>query len=79
MHPAIRAFWRAYWNGAGLDPAEASFLERCVKFAAARMIQTVYEHLYQSVQLTPSALALLQVSLNMLNRPSEARECLLGL
>jgi hypothetical protein len=79
MYPAIRAFWCAYRNGSRADPDEGGFLDRCVRYAAARMIQTVYEHLYQSVQLTPGTLALLQVSLNMLNRPAEAREHLLGL
>ena len=79
MQPALGAFWRAYWNGAGVDSGRAAFLDRSVKYAAVRMIQTVYEHMYQSAQLTRSTLALLQVSLNMLNRPAEAREQLLGL
>jgi hypothetical protein len=79
MQPALGAFWRAYGNGVPPEPNEAGYLERCVKYAAVRMIQTVYEHLYQSAEMTPSALAMLQVSLNMLNRPAEAREHLLGL
>jgi hypothetical protein len=79
MHPALQAFWQSYQTGGSPEADWPGFLERSVKYAAARMIQTVYEHMYQAPQLTSSALALLQVSLNMLHRPTEARQHLLGL
>jgi hypothetical protein len=79
MQPAIRAFWSAYQAGEKRARNWPAFLRRAIQYAAARMIQTVYEHMHQSPHLTPSALGLLQVSLNMLHRPEDAQRHLLGL
>ncbi len=80
MQPAIRSFWEAYRNSLGLTGATAqAWLERSVRYAAARMIQTVFEYMYRSPQLTPNALCLLQVSLNVLQQPREAIQQLLNL
>lgn len=76
-HPALRAFWLAYQKVRPPGEADA-LLERSTKFAAARMIQTVYEYMHQSPQLTGTALCLLQASHNMLCRPQEAQHELLG-
>ena len=54
-------------------------LMRSVKYGAARMIQTAYEAMQYSAQISPSALALLQVSLNILKEPKRAATQLLGL
>ena len=54
-------------------------LESCVNFAAARMIQTAYEYMQYSAQISASALYLLQVSLNTLKSPKEAISDLLSL
>ena len=59
------------------EKAAKAWLERSVMYAAARMIQTGYEYMYQSPQLTASAVCLLQVSVNILKRPAEAIEHLL--
>jgi hypothetical protein len=73
MHPAIRRFWESYCEAMGLTGADAGkWLERSVRYAAARMIQTVYEHAQQASQLAASGLCLLQVSMNILLRPQEA-------
>lgn len=64
----------------GLSGATAqACLERSAKYGAARMIQTVYEYMFRSPQLTPNALCLLQVSMNILQQPREAIEHLLAL
>jgi hypothetical protein len=80
MQPAIRAFWRSYVvtlgrNGRG----QGELLERCVRYGAARMIQTAFEYMNYSPQITASALRLLQLSLNVLTNPGEAVSDLLAL
>jgi hypothetical protein len=80
MHPAIRSFWESYVRRMELNAATAAeWLLRAVKYAAARLIQTVYESLYQSIRLTGNAVCALQVSLNILRRPQEAIVQLLGI
>lgn len=80
MQPAIQEFWKTYVKTRqGGDSGADELLERSVKYGAARMIQTVYEYMQYSPQLSPNALALLQVSLNILTRPHEAISDLLGL
>lgn len=80
MQPAIRAFWKTYVETRGLDQEEArDALERSVSYAAARMIQTAYEYMFQAPQITTSALYLLQLSLNILKNPREATASLLAL
>lgn len=80
MQPAIRGFWKTYCDASGLNGPEAeAWLERSAKYAAARMIQTVYEYMQHAPQLTPNALCLLQVSMNILLRPQEAIRDLLAL
>jgi|KBSMisStaDraftv2_1062788.scaffolds.fasta_scaffold104263_1 hypothetical protein len=73
MRPAIHAFWRAYTDTMRVsDGAERELLDTCISFGAARMVQTVFESMYQSPQLTPHAIFMLQVSLNILEQPSAA-------
>lgn len=80
MHPAIRSFWESYVRCMGLDAAlSAEWLLRAVKYAAARLVQTVYESMYYSNRLTGNAVCSLQVSLNILRRPQEASIQLLGI
>jgi len=80
MQPAIRAFWRAYLDVLQVDhPTEKALLERSMKYGAARMIQTAYEWLYYSPQVSAVTLYLLQVSLNILKNTPEAINHLLGL
>lgn len=82
MQPAIRAFWQEYVAVRGLaadDEAARQLLERCMRHCAARMVQTVFEYMYASPQLSGNAVMLLQVSLNILQSPREAIAELLGL
>jgi hypothetical protein len=73
MRPAIHAFWRAYTDTMRVsDGAARELLDTCISFGAARMVQTVFESMYQSPQLTPHAIFMLQVSLNILEQPTDA-------
>ncbi len=79
MQPAIGAFWSAYADTRGAGEESAALLRRSVRYGAARMIQTAWEYLTYSPQLTANALCLLQVSINVLTRPDDAIEHLLGI
>ncbi len=78
LRPAIASVWRSY-ESARSRPGPRGFLTRSVRFAGARLIQTAYEHLERSSDLTPQAVALLQVSANMVTRPADAATTLLGI
>jgi hypothetical protein len=75
---AARAFWRAYADRARIGD-EAAFLDRTVRFAAVRALQTVYECADRLPQLPANLIALLQLSLNVLKDPRGATEELLGI
>jgi hypothetical protein len=80
MHPAISAFWTGYTETMGLSPAEANTQAlRATRYTAARLVQLTYEQLQTRPQITTTAIAAVQLSLNILNRPLEARAVLLGL
>lgn len=80
MQPALLAFWNNYVEARHIEPRAAdALLERSVRYGAARMIQTAYEYMYYSTQISASTLCLLQASLNVLSRPREAMRDLLGL
>jgi aminoglycoside phosphotransferase (APT) family kinase protein len=80
MQPSIRAFWRSYVEARALDRQSAqALLASSMKFGAARMIQTAYEYMQYSPQISSNALCLLQVSFNILKEPSDAVTHLLGL
>lgn len=80
MQPAIRTFWSAYRATRELDTRESGeLLRRAVQYGAARLIQTTYESMYSLPQITPTALYMLQVSMNVLTRPADAVRDLLGM
>lgn len=80
MQPSVRAFWQAYVETLGLERAAAqALLIRCIKYGAARMIQTAYEATQYAPQMSPNSLCLLQVSFNILKEPEAAATHLLGL
>jgi aminoglycoside phosphotransferase (APT) family kinase protein len=80
FQPAIGALWHRYATDRGLDAdSRARTLDRCVRAAGARMIQTAYESLTEADSVAPHVSLLLQVSLNILTRPGEAAGQLLAL
>jgi hypothetical protein len=80
MQPAMRAFWYTYARETKLSGAEAEeWLLRSVRYAAARLVQTAFEQMQDAPHLTGNAVCMLQVSLNMLKRPTDASQYLLGI
>jgi thiamine kinase-like enzyme len=77
---ALAAYWRSYAQSRGLNPITArQMLVRCMSCAAARMIQTAYESIQSSPQISPYALCKLQMSMNILRDPEAAISDLMGL
>jgi aminoglycoside phosphotransferase (APT) family kinase protein len=80
MQPAIRAFWDGYSGAMEFDRATArERLLKSVRFAGARLIQTAYERTQTMTHLTPHIYLLLQLSLNIMERPEDAAEGLFGI
>jgi hypothetical protein len=80
MQPALRSFWASYVQQMDLDASIADqWLLRSVRYAAARLVQTAFEQMQRSSQLTGNIICILQLSLNMLRRPHEAAVLLLGI
>ena len=80
MQPAIREFWKTYAETLNLKGSEEQeSLQRSVKYGAARMIQTAFEYMYYSPQITPNVICLLQASINILTKPEEAIRHLLDM
>jgi hypothetical protein len=80
MQVALAAFWTRYAAARGFGRATSRrYLERCMACAAARMVQTAYEGIQQSPQITPQALCQLQMSMNILRDPAAAVSQMVGL
>jgi hypothetical protein len=70
IRPALQAVLEGY--------AQPDKIKKAIRFAGARMLQTAFEHLDQSDQMTAEGVRLMQASLNILTRPQWAAEQLLG-
>jgi thiamine kinase-like enzyme len=80
MQPAIRSFWESYVRHMNFDCSTADqWLNRSVRYAAARLVQTAFEQMQRSSQVTGNVAYSLQLSLNMLRRPRETSVLLLGI
>ena len=80
LQPAARAFWSGYRRTAGLEgDAAAGFLEVAIRFAAGRLVQTAFEYLQMSSQLSANAVAMVQLAANVMREPQRAATSLLGL
>jgi hypothetical protein len=80
MKPALRACWTAYADAFGIAPAdEQERLVRALELGAARLVQTAYEVSQMQQQLLSPVVLHLQLAHNILGRPLEAAERLLGL
>ena len=77
---AIRAFWNAYVKFTGINSKESNrLLIRSVKFCAARLVQSAYESLYSSTELSNTSVYMIQLSINIFNHPNSATMQLLGI
>ena len=73
MRPVLRAFWEAYAATRGFAEGDRKpALERSMRFGAARLVWAAFEQRLYATQLDPAAMALLQVSLNILKNPAQA-------
>lgn len=80
MQPAIKRFWDLYSEHALLSGPEADrYLVSAVRYCAARLLQSTYEHMQESSQLSPTAVCLVQLTANILEYPHEAATHLLGI
>jgi thiamine kinase-like enzyme len=80
IKPALAAFWSSYAKSRKLDNNNSQqMLVRCMSCAAARMIQTAYESIQTTPQISPHALCKLQMSMNILRDPKAAVHDLIGL
>lgn len=80
MQPAMRAYWKSYVSCMGLDATSAECrLLRAICYGAVDLIQTGFEHMQASPSLTSNIVGLIQLSLNILQRPHAAITHLLGL
>jgi hypothetical protein len=80
LKPALAAYWNAYAASRGLGAdASRQALVRSMSCAAARMIQTAYESIQATPQISPYALTKLQMSMNILRNPEAAVADFVGL
>jgi Phosphotransferase enzyme family len=79
MRPSIRAFWRAYTMGRGLSgPAAQMYLDRAVRFTAARMLIAFLEYTAGGPQYQALGNSMLQAATNILEAPQIAAAQLVG-
>jgi len=68
---SLRSFWQRYVRAIGTDSETSlTLLQRCLRFAAARMIQSAYEYMQFSPHLSANARCLLEVSESVLANPT---------
>ena len=77
LRPPIRSFWEAYERELPNFKGKHLF-ERCLSYGAARMVQSAYEYMQFSPHLSRNALHLLEVSSDILAKPTAAAEQLLN-
>ncbi len=77
LRPALRAFWSSYVREMELSQAAAeAWLLRAVEYAAAQLVQTAFERLTELADLEGVTICLMQVSLNLFERPEQAAKLL---
>lgn len=80
LHATHRDVWHHYLAAAQLDGAEATaLLDRLPDHVAVRLIKSAYEWSQAEVQIPRRAAAILQLGINMLRQPDQARQLVLGL
>lgn len=79
VQPAIAAFWSSYCRKLGLEGATAAeqFI-RATRFSGLKLIQSAMERVQRQARLSIPAVTFLQTGANILSRPEQAAEVLLG-
>ncbi|HEX2060489.1 MAG TPA: phosphotransferase [Thermoanaerobaculia bacterium] len=79
LQPSMRALWTAYCDEMSTPEPEAMpRLERCVLYAAARLLQSVMEMLVVSPVMSAHVALLMQTSLNILRDPAATAQMILN-
>lgn len=76
LRPAIKSFWESYARE--LKGSPTHLFQRCLSYGAARMVQSAYEYMQFTPELSRNALHLLEISSDILRDPSAAAEQLLN-
>ena len=80
LEPSIKKFWSSYADGVtSISKDEKELLKKCMQYTAVRMIQTTYEMATSQNELHQNQIKTLQMSLNILLKPSEASFDLFGI
>jgi aminoglycoside phosphotransferase (APT) family kinase protein len=80
MQPTVAAFWEAYVRSRALPADELSpTLQRALRFAGARLVLAALEETQTLSELKYSLRMTLQLGANVMQRPDEAADRLLGL
>lgn len=80
IQPAIQAFWTSYVEVRDFGPDEtAGAVEAVTRYTTARLIQWAYEYLRTETAPSRMEIALLDLSLNLSQRPSEGAAHVLGI
>ena len=78
--PSIRCFWDTYVEHRSLVSSNLNeFLLHCVELSAVRLLQTTFESLFESEELTAHSLAMLSLSEQILTHPQQSAHLLFGL
>jgi Phosphotransferase enzyme family len=78
MQPSIRAFWKAYAAARGITADAGRYLDRAVRYTAARMIIAVLEYLNASPQFSVLGSSMLQTAVYLLETPQVAAVQMIG-
>ena len=73
--PLLNSFWRRYTSRTG----RVMETDEVMRFVAARLVQSAYEAQQYSSRLSAGVAVLVQLAANILQRPAEAAERLIGL
>jgi hypothetical protein len=80
MQASLRAFWQNYAVVRGFPSVSVrSYLERCLRFCAARLVIAAFEAIFNLRQVTANTLTMLQMSRTIFQSPSNAARELFGL
>lgn len=80
LQPSISAFWQRYCERAGWQGTIAQQqLEKTLRYTALKLVHTCFESVQGVKDMHLYSAKILQLSLNLLNRPDEAVEEILGI
>jgi aminoglycoside phosphotransferase (APT) family kinase protein len=78
IRPGLASFWTAYMNEARPDDVDA-WTRRCIELVAAGLVHLGFEATARDERVRASAVAHLQVALNILEQPERSTAELLGI